>query len=129
MTEPATGEAELAPEVARRLGDLATSRQRLVVYIEPFGTSAQARETAAALEKLLARDGRIVLSRLESGVSVPQSSPSGQGYFEAIGIRVPTPSPDVTVQVSDVDGGVQAHGLLHTGPSRIESLFQLKSQR
>ena len=125
MQEQATTAADLATEIARRLGELAAARQRLVVYVEQFGTSPAARDAHAAIEKLLKRDGRIVLSRLADGVSVPESPPPGGGYSEAIGMRIPTPSPDVTVQLSDADGGVAVYAVLHTGPSRSERLFQL----
>jgi hypothetical protein len=120
---------ELAAEIARRLGDVAVGRPRLVVDIEQFGDTAAVREMRAALEKLLERDVRIVVSRLADGVSVPEPPPAGGGYSEAIGLRIPTPPPDVTVQLSDSGVGVSVEVLLHKGPTRIERLFRLGQNR
>jgi hypothetical protein len=125
MPMPDSPAAKLAAEIARRLAEAAATRPRLVVYIERFGQSPMARDTQTALEKFLVRNGRIALSRLADGVSVPGATPSGHGYSEAIGLRIPTPSPDVTVQLTDVEGGVEAYAVRHTGPSRSERLFQL----
>jgi hypothetical protein len=45
----------------------------------------------------------------------------------AIGLRKPTPSPDVTVQLSDNDGGVAVYALRHFGLSLVEQMFQFSS--
>ena len=120
------GAAAAATEIARRIGELATGRERLVVLVEQFGSSPLAATTRAKLERLLAKDARLVLARLADGVSVPQQAGPGGGYSEAIGMGIPTPSPDVTVQLADDQGGIEVHAVRHTGPSRSESLFHLR---
>jgi hypothetical protein len=116
---------ELAAEAARRIAAVAASRERLVVFIEQHGGSQRASETRAALEKLLGGNPRVTLARLANGVSVPETPPSGRGYSEAIGMRMPTPSPDLTVQLNVEGDQFVVLGVLHTGPNRIEKLFGL----
>jgi hypothetical protein len=117
--------AELAADVARRIGEVAAGRQQLVVYIEQVGTGPTASRVHTALATLLARDPRIVMSHLASGVSEPASPSPGGGYSEAIGLEVPTPPPDVTVQLVTGAAGLEVHGVLHRAPDTIERVFQL----
>jgi len=116
----------LASEIAKRLGEIAAGRERLVVFVEQRGTSPAAAETRTAVERLLATDTRIVLARLANGVSVPERPPGGRGYSEAIGMRIPTPAPDVTVQIVETEAAVEVFAVMHTGPSSSQALFHLR---
>jgi hypothetical protein len=126
MLRPTPGSSmQLSSEVAERIREVASGRERVVVYLQQLGDSPLAAETHDTLRRLLAADRRIVFARLADGVSVPEPPGPGGGYSEAIGLRIPTPAPDVTVQITASEGGVEVYAVRNTGPERSEHLLHL----